>query len=101
MAFDFIEAKSTLDEITNISDKYKERLQSSVDRIVEIETALQNMQTKYSGVISAIDDEVTANPGDQAWLNVQLEKDALVSAFIALRNCATDLKTAVEGVSCL
>ena len=74
------------------------QLTSAVGAFTNIAANLTTMQTTYSGWATEVNQLVTDNPGDEAALALQAEKDFLVAEFASAKTSAQAYETAVNGV---
>lgn len=95
----FSEMKTALDEISASITRNRKLMTQCESNAIVAETALTQLQTDYSAMVTEINDFLTANPNDEAAKTLKAEKDLLVAEFLALKTAATALKTAIQGVS--
>lgn len=98
MASTYTERKKALDEIAERSTQNAKRLTQAKSTIDAALADLTAMQTAYSQIVTDINSDATANPSDQAYQNMKLEKDKLVADFLATKTKANAQKTALEGI---
>lgn len=99
MATTYGDRKVALDEIAGRIQTNRKRLQQARQLVAAAESDLSAMTTAYSEIVTDIDSDATANPGDEAHQLQKNEKDKLVAEFNALETKATDTKNAIDGVS--
>lgn len=99
MALTYTQAKATLDEIADRSERNRQLLERARNLIAQAETDLSNMPTEYGPFVTELNAAASAAPGDAAWQGAKAEKDHMVADFQALRTRATSLKTAYDSVT--
>lgn len=92
MAIDFATAKVALDEIAGSVARSRRHLSTAKVRVTQEKDGLDGIPTQYGEVITWIDQQAAANPGNAALQALKAERDALQSAFVALRTIATNME---------
>lgn len=98
MAFTYSQLEQIKTRIQAQLETHENNLDACVAQFTAIKDALTTMQTQYSGWATEVDDYLTANPGNEAAVVLQAQKDALVAEFSSKKTRATDLETAVNGI---
>ena len=98
MALTFTQAKATLDEIAQRSERNRKGLQSGRDTIARHGGDLTQMEADYGAVVTEINQIAAANPGDAAWQAAKAEQDKLVADFNVLKTRSVAMLTAVDSV---
>lgn len=96
MAITYTEAKSTLDEIAERSERARNRMVAARELLVKAEQELNAMGADYGGFVTELD--TAAQAGGEAWLTAKAEKDEMVADFNVLKARATSLLTAYDSV---
>ena len=94
----FSDMKYALDEIAKHTSMNKAAIERARKSLVDAQYNLNAMQTKYSGVVSDINQAAIENPGDVAYEMAKSEKDKLVADFQALKAYAENLIIAFDSV---
>ena len=97
MADTYTENKAVLDEVANLTVKYRKDLDTATTVINNAVSGLTQMATTYGTHATDIDTMASDNPNDEALQAQKLEKDKLVADFQALKTVAQGMKTALEG----
>ena len=98
MALTFTQAKATLDEIAQRSERNRKGLQNGRNTIASHGGDLTQMEADYGATVTEIDAIALANPGDAVWQSVKAEQDKLVADFNVLKAKSIAMLTAVDGV---
>ena len=93
MATSFNDAKTTLDDLSQIILGQKRQLQKAKAMITDSVNTLSGLPTTYGSIITYINTQAAANPSDPAWQNTKAEKDLIVAAYQALNTTATAMQT--------
>ena len=94
----FSDMKYALDEIAKHTSMNKATIERARKSLVDAQYNLNAMQTKYSGVVSDINQAAIENPGDVAYEMAKSEKDKLVADFQELKAYAENLIIAFDSV---
>lgn len=94
----FTTTKVTLDEIAGKTANFENRVNNLLTLATALETQLLQMQTDYSPFSTELDADAAANAGDAAWDAAKAEKDKLQAEFVALKNRASAIVTAITGL---
>lgn len=78
---DYATASAQLSDVESDITSAVNKLRRAKSSAQEAQTQLGGMPTKYSGLIQWIDDEASANPGEEAIQDLKRRKDALVASF--------------------
>ena len=98
MALTYTQAKASLDTIAQESEKARTDLELLQDNLAMIISRLDNLENNYTVLVTDIDTVAVNNPADTIWQNVKLEKDKLVTDFMAIRSTAANIQTAIDSV---
>ena len=94
----FTETKTTLDAIARKTNNLRQNNDALLTKATAIEADLQAMQSQYSAFVTQLDVDAANNAGDAAWDDAKAQKDELQSDFIAERNRAASIVTALTGL---
>ena len=94
----FTETKSTLDDIAVRSEANRKRIEQAKAQIDAAEADLIAMQTAYVPFATQLNTDAAANASDSAWQGALAQKDQMQADFVALKNRATTIKTAITGL---
>lgn len=97
MALTFTQAKATLDEIAQRSERNRKGLQAGRDTIARHGGDLTQMEADYTAAVQDINATAAANPTDETWQAVKREQDKMVADFNALKTKSVAMLTAVDS----
>lgn len=98
MTTNFTQRKAALDEIANSITSAMAQMANAQAALSAVQSTLGGLAAKYSGVISDIDADATANPSDSALQAMKAEKDKMVADFQAQKARADSFVSAVSGL---
>lgn len=97
MAITYTQAKSTLDEIAEKSERARIHSETARNLLVRAEQELSAMSSQYASFVTELDAIANAGSGE-AWLTAKAEKDEMVADFNALRARVQALLAAYDSV---
>jgi len=89
----YTSAKSALNEIAGHVTSDQKQLLRARTQITAAKVSLDGIQSKYADVITWIDDQATANPEVDLWVELKAEKDQMATDFVALKGTAQSMET--------
>ena len=93
----YSEAKAYLDEIADKNKAAANSLRVVKTGATNVKSVLDAMPAQYAQVVTDIEAEAAANPGDKAWEVAEAEAAQLSADFVALQSTADDMVTALAG----
>ena len=94
----FSTVKATLDEIAERIQQNRRQVAQATDDITAVDSDLGAMPTVYATIVSGIDDDAAAAPGDDLLRLVKEEKDKLVDEFTTMKTSVADIKAAIDAI---
>lgn len=97
MAFNFTKTINALDQIAERIIRARNRLDSAKVAFSLGSTDLANIPSDFSTVVTELNAEATAKPGDDAIQDLKAVKDKMVADYQALKADADSAVTALSG----
>ena len=94
----YTQTKETLDAIAHKAGSLERQTENILDQVTRIEADLTKLQTDYSAFIAELNADAAANAGDPVWDNAKLEKDKIVTEFLALKARVATIKLAITDL---
>lgn len=98
MATNYTQREAALSEIAQVISSEINRMNQSVAAFTTAKNTLNGLTSKYSSIITEINDDATNNPSDEMLQIQKKKKDKFVSDFQNARTRATNLETASSGI---
>jgi len=92
---DYTTARSQLTALGNTITANVDRLRNSKAQATTADNSLGGLSASSATLRTFIDDQATANPSDDLWLDLKAEKDEMVTNFLARKTTSAAMVTAL------